>query len=206
MDPNQKVTVTVQANPVAPPPYIKSASRFSPAQRQCCQCQQTSSEPQTQSQQQQRCGHASCDHDLCRDCHRLDGRGGAVIPHSFPAAWVCSTCTSAHSVLDILTRRVACDCEAPSLQAVYDQFGRIFLYWRDDPAVYDLTDPAKVQEAAWRVWEAGAEPWLADVVEAERRVLEEEEKKKRGVVGRGWRSSVSSEDSLDVEMAAIECQ
>ena len=77
---------------------------------------------------------------------------------------MCSTCSTPHSILSILTARVACACGQPSLQAVYDQFGRLFLFWRDDPAVYDLRDPAKCQEAAWRVWEAGGEPWLGDVL------------------------------------------
>jgi hypothetical protein len=61
---------------------------------------------------------------------------------------------------------VSCTCAKPTLQAVYDQFGRVFLFWRDDPAIYDLTAPAKVQEAAWRIWEAGAEPWLPEMVAA----------------------------------------
>jgi len=64
--------------------------------------------------------------------------------------------------------KVRCECDNPTLQTVYDQFGRIFLYWREDPDVYDLRDPIKVQEAAWRVWEAGSEPWLADVIETEK--------------------------------------
>ena len=78
---------------------------------------------------------------------------------------------------------VACGCERPTLQAVYDQFGRIFLYWRDDPAVYDLMDRGKLQEAAWRVWEAGSEPWLPVVVEVEKRVKEETRGLKGGKMG-----------------------
>ena len=171
--------------PAQPPFYITPSSPFSPWETQCCQCQQTSPEEQQQQQQHRpqqtrRCSRDDCGHDLCAACPRLDGRGGAVIPHAFPSAWVCSTCTSTHSVLEILAQDVACKCGSPTLQAVYDQFGRIFLYWRDDPAVYDLADPAKVQEAAWRVWEAGAEPWLADVLRAEA----EAEAKLRGRTGR----------------------
>ncbi|KAK0643372.1 hypothetical protein B0T16DRAFT_459529 [Cercophora newfieldiana] len=103
-------------------------------------------------------------------------------------------------LLSILTQKIACKCGSPTLQAIYDQFGRIFLFWRDDPAVYDLADAAKVQEAAWRVWEAGAEPWLGDV-------LAEEEKQRR-LRGKGWsrlsQSSLSSEESLDIEIEIVE--
>lgn len=80
---------------------------------------------------------------------------------------------------------VACGCGKPTLQAVYDQFGRIFLYWRDDEAVYDLMDRGKLQEAAWRIWEAGSEPWLPVVVEVEKRVLKEAESLKVGKLGGG---------------------
>lgn len=54
------------------------------------------------------------------------------------------------------------------LQAVYDQFGDLFLFWRDDLAVHDLRDPNKVQEAAWRLWEAGSAPWLPEVAKADK--------------------------------------
>lgn len=129
------------------------------------------------------------------------------IQHSFPSVWICSTCATPHSVLEILTNTdaddngVACACGKPTLQAVYDQFGRIFLFWRDDAAVHDLRDAAKVQEAAWRIWEAGAEPWLGDVLKLEA------ERERRAAFGR--RGSLSSEDSLDVEMAeasGVECR
>lgn len=80
-------------------------------------------------------------------------------------------------MLSILVKNVECKCEKPALQAIYDQFGRIFLYFRNDPAVDDLTDAAKVQEAAWRVWEAGAEPWLPHVVAAEEAIARASSKK-----------------------------
>lgn len=129
----------------------------------------------------------------------------STIQHSFPSTWICSTCATPHSVLEILTNTdaddaIACACGKPTLQAVYDQFGRIFLFWRDDAAVHDLRDAAKVQEAAWRIWEAGAEPWLEDVLKLEA------ERERRAAFGR--RGSLSSEDSLDVEMAegGVECR
>jgi hypothetical protein len=87
-----------------------------------------------------------------------------LTPHSFPTDWLCSTCGATHSVLAILesSSEVQCECDSPTLQAVYDQFGRIFLYWRNDPAIVDLRDPAAVREAAWRVAEAagGRADWL----------------------------------------------
>jgi len=172
----------VLAGPPPPPSYIKAASPFSPRDRQCCQCRETTPEQPQQQKQQPQTQSCDCSHQLCGSCDSLDGRGAAVIPHAFPAAWVCSTCSDTHSVLSILTQQVACKCGSPTLQAVYDQFGRIFLFWRDDPAVYDLVDPSKVQEAAWRVWEAGAEPWLADVLAAERAA----EEKERRLRGKGW--------------------
>ncbi|KAK4213695.1 hypothetical protein QBC37DRAFT_169688 [Rhypophila decipiens] len=201
------ITPPVQTLPT-PPVHIKANSYFSPRSRQCCQCNnrlpvyQTHKPPKGQPQicpEENGCGH-----QLCRDCPRLDGSGNQVIPHSFPVDWVCSTCTAVHPVLDILTMNVACPCEQPSLQAVYDQHGRIFLYWRDDPAVYDLTDTAKVQEAAWRIWEAGSEPWLPVVLEAEKRMIAEEEARKSIKFGADWKrfsqSSISTRDSLDIEM------
>lgn len=185
----------VLAGPPPPPSYIEAASPFSPIHRQCCQCLEIATAQQTS---------CICAHEPCGSCHNLDGRGGAVIQHSFPAAWVCSTCSEKHSVLSILTQTVACKCGNPTLQAVYDQFGRIFLFWRDDPGVYDLTDAGKVQEAAWRVWEAGAQPWLADVLAAEKA---EEERRER-MKGKGWsrysQSSMSSEDSLDMDIEIID--
>jgi hypothetical protein len=47
----------------------------------------------------------------------------------------------------------------PALQAVYDQFGAIYLFWRDDPAVADLSVPWMAEEARWRVWRAGGDGW-----------------------------------------------
>jgi hypothetical protein len=89
-------------------------------------------------------------------------------PHAlrFPAAWRCGTCGAANAVLELMkttSRATVCACcDVPSLQAVYDQFGDIYLYWRNDPAVADLRDPAMVHEARRRVWEAGGAWW--DVV------------------------------------------
>lgn len=151
----------VQA-PVMPPSHIKPSSSFSPRLRQCCQCTESTLD------ENQRCIGDSCGHVPCQDCPVRDARGREVIPHSFPVDWVCSSCGITHSVLELLVMKVRCECDNPTLQTVYDQFGRIFLYWREDPDVYDLRDPIKVQEAAWRVWEAGSEPWLADVIETEK--------------------------------------
>jgi hypothetical protein len=52
-----------------------------------------------------------------------------------------------------------CACAVPALQAVYDQFGAIYLFWRDDPAVADLSVPRMAEEARWRVWRAGGDGW-----------------------------------------------
>jgi hypothetical protein len=80
-------------------------------------------------------------------------------PYSLPVSWLCGTCGATRSVMGILTNQRVVEewcCGSPALRAVYDQFGRIFLYWRDrDPAVSDLRDPGQVLEAAERVWRAG---------------------------------------------------
>ncbi|KAK3318804.1 hypothetical protein B0H66DRAFT_249969 [Apodospora peruviana] len=197
-------STSIQAAPPSPPSYIKANSQFSPRSRRCCQCSRGSHEIRSTETHLQCCGH-----EYCRDCPQLDGSGNEVIPHSFPVDWVCSTCGNTHSVSEILTMSVTCSCESPTLQAVYDQFGRIFLYWRNDPNVHDLRDPAKVQEAAWRIWEAGSVPWLPVVVEAEKRAAAAA-KNEMPVLGRlaKWNRfssspSISSEDSLDIEMADI---
>ncbi|KAL2169062.1 hypothetical protein VTG60DRAFT_6484 [Thermothelomyces hinnuleus] len=53
-----------------------------------------------------------------------------------------------------------CPCGRPALQAVYDQFGELYLFWRDDPAVSDLSVPRMAEEARWRVRTAGADGWF----------------------------------------------
>ncbi|KAG7287474.1 hypothetical protein NEMBOFW57_006985 [Staphylotrichum longicolle] len=50
-------------------------------------------------------------------------------------------------------------CATPALQAVYDQFGALYLFWRDDPAVSDLRVPGMAEEARWRVRMAGGGLW-----------------------------------------------
>ncbi|KAK3687562.1 hypothetical protein B0T22DRAFT_131993 [Podospora appendiculata] len=191
MDHTMQSSVPVQGLPPPPPSFIKVDSPFSPRSRQCCQCNRLSLH-------QSQCEEEECAHTLCHSCPSQDARGNQVIPHSFPVSWTCSTCGSAHSVLEILTGYVDCKCQNPTLQAVYDQFGSIFLYWRDDPAVHDLTDPVKVREAAWRVWTAGSEPWLPDVVEVEQRAAKGHSRRRRPS-----QSSLSSEDSLDAKLASM---
>lgn len=186
----EKLTV-VEAAPM-PASHIKPTSFFTARSRACCRCNEEGSS------HDQQCIKAECTHGYCTDCPQLDSRGREVIPHSFPCNWVCNTCSEVHSVLSILVKNVECKCEKPTLRAIYDQFGRIFLYFRNDPAVDDLTDPAKVQEAAWRVWEAGAEPWLPHVIAAEEAIARASSKK-------GWsqlsQASFSSEDPLDMDMS-----
>ncbi|GAB1319352.1 hypothetical protein MFIFM68171_09562 [Madurella fahalii] len=115
---------------------------------------------------------------------------------------------------DVEGRAGACGgcCERPSLRAVYDQFGRIFLCWRDDdPAVSDLRDPDKVREAARRVWQAGGGEVLDLGMGMGRGgegsggdMMEAEEAAERGWARLSRQSSVTSEDSFDGELAAME--
>lgn len=138
---------------------IQATSPFSPKEWTCPRCSRSNSLTSPT------CTSAKCGgHITLPGCSLLDHRGHAVNPARFPVHWVCSTCGGVHLVLEILTKRVSCACGLPGLRAVYDQFGDIFLLWRDDPAVHDLTCAEKVQEAAWRLWEAGGGPWLADMV------------------------------------------
>ncbi len=84
-----------------------------------------------------------------------------------PTTWRCGTCTALHPVQTLLhlpppppqeelehNSHNTC-CSTPALQAVYDQFGALYLFWRDDPAVSDLRVPRMAEEARWRVWMAG---------------------------------------------------
>ncbi|KAK3989351.1 hypothetical protein QBC44DRAFT_85385 [Cladorrhinum sp. PSN332] len=209
------------ALPPPPPSQIQPTSPFSPFFKQCCNCTHTITAPSSPSSSSESLSDScSCSHAYCRRCPDLDSRGSEVIPQSFPVHWICSTCNTTHSVLDILTRtELGCEgCDKPTLEAVYDQFGRIFLYWRRDPAVYDLSEgPEKVKEAAWRIWEAGA-GMLMEEIELMSNTTNKmdvsiksglvEEAKGKGIVfgrhNRGWSQfSISSEDSMDVELAEL---
>ncbi|KXX75762.1 hypothetical protein MMYC01_207808 [Madurella mycetomatis] len=166
----------------------------------------------------------------------------ACLPHySLPVSWLCGTCGAANSVLEMLLqtqqhqqqqpqqqRRIAsercasstcCCCERPSLRAVYDQFGRIFLCWRDDdPAVSDLRDSDKVREAARRMWQVGGGQVLdlgmgmeagvgieaGGVRDGDDGEMEGDDGPARKRWTRLSQSSVTSEDSFDAELAAME--
>jgi hypothetical protein len=49
------------------------------------------------------------------------------------------------------------------LQAVYDQFGDLLLFWPDDEQVRDLSDGGKVEEAARRLLMVGGDEWLDEM-------------------------------------------
>lgn len=138
---------------------IKATSPFTPASWICSHCHETNT-----------LESLTCQKPHCGQKFRwtgiiLDHKGNKVDSGRFPVHWVCSTCYAIHSVLDILLKRASCGCGAPALQAVYDQFGDIFLFWRDDPFVRDLKDPDKVEEAARRLWQAGSTPWLSQMLD-----------------------------------------
>ena len=46
---------------------------------------------------------------------------------------------------------------------MYDQFGDLLLFWRDDEGVRDLGDRGKVEEAARRLWVAGGGAWVDEM-------------------------------------------
>lgn len=144
---------------------IQATSPFAPKSWICSQCRESN----------------RVDDANCRCCHRkakgdvttLDHRGRHVTSLRFPVSWVCSTCYLIHSVLDILVREATCTCREPTLQAVYDQFGDLFLFWPGDPTIQDLKDPSSTEEAARRLWEAGGYRWLDEMPKI---TLEEAEK------------------------------
>ncbi|KAH6632209.1 hypothetical protein F5144DRAFT_630104 [Chaetomium tenue] len=67
---------------------------------------------------------------------------------------------------------VRCVCRRPALQAVYDQLGELYLFWRDDPAVADLSVPRMAEEARWRVRRAGGDGWWVGGVEVDGKGVE----------------------------------
>lgn len=144
------------------PPSITVTSSFAPKEWKCSECDVKNSLDYTT------CSGPICSGRFRRPGVLFDHRGEAANPARFPVHWMCSTCDRVHSVLDILTKRVICACGHPILQAVYDQFGDLFLFWRDDPAIHDLRDPDMVQEAAWRLWEAGSAPWLPEMAKSDK--------------------------------------
>ncbi len=86
-------------------------------------------------------------------------------PFPLPTTWRCGTCTTLQPIHSLLslddendTENTTC-CTTPALQAVYDQSGALFLFWRDDPAVSDLRVPRMAEEARWRVRMAGGGVW-----------------------------------------------
>ncbi|KAH8895825.1 hypothetical protein GQ53DRAFT_33420 [Thozetella sp. PMI_491] len=151
------------ALPPSPVPRITPASPFSPKERECCQCKSVTVGASASHPDAAVSRTCACSHAFCKQCPRIDARGSPVRRHSFPTDWICSTCGNTHSALEILDgSEVACACGSPTLQAVYDQFGQIYLYWREDESVYDLRDPEKVQEAARRFMLAGGDTWMED--------------------------------------------
>lgn len=136
---------------------IAAASPFSPATWVCSGCHERNDMSAL------KCRRADCRQDYKRGGLCLDRKGNRVMPARFPAHWVCSTCHDVHSILEVLLKMASCDCGEPTLQAVYDQFGDLFLFWREDPAIHDLKDPVKAEEAARRLWQAGSSPWLGEI-------------------------------------------
>ncbi|KAK4125760.1 hypothetical protein N657DRAFT_678814 [Parathielavia appendiculata] len=106
-----------------------------------------------------------------------------------PTTWRCGTCTSLRPVLSLLSTTTTtittdssccCCCALPSLQAVYDQFGALYLFWRDDPAVSDLRVPSMLEEARWRVWRAGGGEWEDVLLRAEQAASPGQVERERG--------------------------
>ncbi|KAB5545905.1 hypothetical protein GE09DRAFT_1224853 [Coniochaeta sp. 2T2.1] len=128
-------------------------------------------------------------------CTLFDQRDRALDAARFPVHWNCSTCFRAHLAAEVLLRDVTCRCDKPALQAVWDQFGDLFLWWEKDEEIYDLTDGKKVEEAARRLWEAGGARWADEMPLVPIRMQEEGEKVGERMIG-------SSTLAVMVEMTA----
>lgn len=139
---------------------IEATSPFAPASWTCPQCSEHNLVAN------KHCSRQSCTHELTNTSPAAvvhDQRGRPLEPSRFPAHWICSTCYATHALLGLLLRRPACPCGMPALQAVYDQFGDLFLFWQHDAAIRDLRDPAAAAEAARRLWLAGGERWVDEM-------------------------------------------
>ncbi|EGS21710.1 uncharacterized protein CTHT_0035770 [Thermochaetoides thermophila DSM 1495] len=89
--------------------------------------------------------------------------GELALAFPVPTTWLCGNCDTTHPVLSLLTQpHTECTCGTPSLRAVYDQTGRLYLYWRDDPTVADLRQMEQVRIARERMVTAGAGIWLQE--------------------------------------------
>jgi hypothetical protein len=148
---------------------ISASSPFSPKTWLCPLCHSANT-PETR-----HCTRSGCGRLADRTTTFLDQKNRPVSPLRFPVHWICSTCYLIHSVLAIITGSPSCACGRPSLQAIYDQFGDLFLFWRDDPTVRDLRDPGQVEEAARRLWVTGGDRWLEEMPKI---MLEREEERR----------------------------
>jgi hypothetical protein len=158
-EPRAKPTVEARAitapapNPV--PLTIKAGSPFSPSSWDCSTCHERNTFSNTH------CHGPSCGAPFRWSNTVISSRGDRLDPARFPVHWVCGCCSRQHLVLFIITgwNEEYCVCGRPTLQAVYDQFGELFLYWPDDAAVKDLGDRRRAEEAARRLWLAGGDRW-----------------------------------------------
>jgi hypothetical protein len=141
------------------PISIEASSPFTPKLWICPSCNQKNHVETSQCK--------CCSHELTSTitCYPLlDQRNRPVSPLArFPVYWLCSTCHVAHYLLEILVKKASCTCGRPTLQAVYDQFGDLFLFWPDDEQIRDLTEKPKVEEAARRLWAAGGGRWVDEM-------------------------------------------
>jgi len=78
---------------------------------------------------------------------------------------------------------------------VYDQFGDLLLFWRDDDGVRDLSDKGKVAEAARRLWVVGGEAWVDEMPVITMGEEEEEEQEQ----GKGYR------EGMEIEVTYVFC-
>lgn len=151
VEPPQAVAQTPEPVPLT----IKAGSPFSPSSWDCSTCHERNAFSNTH------CHGPACGAPFKWSNTIITSRGDRLDPARFPVHWVCGCCSRQHLVLFIISGRndTYCICGQPTLQAVYDQFGDLFLYWRDDIAVKDLRDRKKAEEAARRLWLAGGDRW-----------------------------------------------
>ncbi|KAK4189440.1 hypothetical protein QBC35DRAFT_141259 [Podospora australis] len=208
---------------VYPPSRSTHTSIFSPVYKECCQC--TASLPLDSN------NTCSCSHTSCLYCQNYDSRGEKIY-HGIntPTHWMCYTCHSTHSVLELLVdTEIECECDSPTLWVVYDNWGYPLLSERSPEShkETDLRHLSNIREAARKCWMLGADRWADEVqrVQIERArittAVKEDlfsvkakdgdevirDKMMLGRHNRAWSaisaSSMSSEDSLDRELVEM---
>ncbi|KAK4640854.1 hypothetical protein QC761_607240 [Podospora bellae-mahoneyi] len=183
----ERPTTKPAPKPIYPPSHINICSPFTPKEYTCCHCDNASNFLVfSQDRRVSSCPHAH-DPQTCvpshhhsnapQGCQMRDHLGRPPLKLRIPAAFTCATCKNQNSIFKIMAQeQVTCNCGAPYLEAVYDQYGQILLWpgLRGDAAIDELSDPKKVAELRWRLIEMGGMPWVENETRLRKWVEEQE--------------------------------